>query len=52
MKHTFRMGEPLSFGEAMKRTARALKRIGSPVAEVANARTLLQDRGPGNASNR
>jgi CheY-like chemotaxis protein len=41
VKHTFRMGEPLSFTEAMKRTARALKRIGPPPAEVADAPTLL-----------
>ena len=42
VKHIFRMGEPLSFGKAVKRTARALKRIGSPAAEVANAVTLLR----------
>ena len=41
VKHTFRMGEPQSFTEAMKRTARALKRIGSPPTEVADAPTLL-----------
>jgi PAS domain S-box-containing protein len=34
------MDEPLSFTEAMKRTARALKRIGAPAAEVATAPTL------------
>src|SRR5688500_11381448 len=33
------MGEPLSFTEAMKRTARALKWIGAPAADVANATT-------------
>jgi PAS domain S-box-containing protein len=41
------MGEQLSFGEAMKRTARALKRMGSPVADVVDASPLLRtaDRG-------
>ena len=40
MKHIFRMGESLSFGKAVKRTARALKRIGLPAAEVADADAL------------
>jgi PAS domain-containing protein len=40
VKHIFRMGESLSFGEAVNRMARALKRTGSPAAEVANGRTL------------
>jgi CheY-like chemotaxis protein len=47
VKHTFRIGEPASLTEAMKRTARALKRMGSPVADVADATPLLNaaDRG-------
>ena len=40
MKHIFRMGESLSFGEAVNRMARGLKRLGSPAAQVANGRTL------------
>jgi PAS domain S-box-containing protein len=47
VKHTFRMGEALSFTEAMKRTTRALKRIGSPAAEVAHAPTLSRTADPG-----
>lgn len=42
MKHTFRIGEPLSFAETMKRTARALKRMGSPVADLGHASPLLR----------
>lgn len=43
MKYTFRTSQALSrpFGEAVKRTARALKRIGSPLAEVTNPRPEL-----------
>jgi PAS domain-containing protein len=45
VKYTLWIGEPLS--EAMKRTGRALKRTGSPVADVANASPLVRtaDRG-------
>jgi PAS domain S-box-containing protein len=35
------MGDPLSFTEAMKRAAHALKRIGSPAAQVASVPALL-----------
>ena len=36
MKHTLRIGQPLSkhFREMVKRTARVLKRVSSPAAEV------------------
>ena len=40
VKYTFWRGEPLSFGQAMKRTGRALKWMGSPVAEVVNVSSL------------
>jgi DNA-binding response OmpR family regulator len=42
VKHTFKIDEPLSFTEAMKRAARALTRIGSPAAEVANVPPSLR----------
>ena len=51
VKHIFRMGESLSFGEAINRMARALKRTGSPAAEVANGLYVMERR-PGNASDR
>ena len=47
MKYTFWTGEPVSFGEAMKRTGRALKRIGSPVSDVANVSALFSTAAPG-----
>jgi CheY-like chemotaxis protein len=46
VKYTFWMGEPLSFGEAMKRTGRALRRMGSPVADVADVSPILRTADP------
>jgi PAS domain S-box-containing protein len=40
------MDEPLSFGEAMKRMGRALKRMGSLVADDANVNSLLTTSDP------
>lgn len=43
MKHTFSIGQPLSrqFGEAVKRTARALKWVGSTAEEVPGIHPVL-----------
>lgn len=43
MKHTFRIGQPLSrqFGEAVKRTARALKWVGSTTEEIPGIHPVL-----------
>ena len=51
MKHISGWASRSPFGEAVNRMARALKRTGSPAAEVANGRTVMEC-GPGNASDR